>query len=111
MSNENEQAGQPEPVQPPPAYQPPPQDTNAYIIWGFVLAAVGFFCCCCPPIFAIPAIILGAIAYSKGDQRGVWVIIAGIIALIGGGIMSWAVKPFERLPQIQHQFPGPWRRV
>lgn len=106
---------------PPPAPVPVPspsgappaatQNTNIYIIWGWVLVGLSFlfFCCCGPIFFAIPAIILGFIAHSKGDQRGIWIIIAGVVALLlllagsGSGVLlrhspNW-------IPNFQHRLP------
>ena len=117
MDEQNEQ-NQPEPVQLPPGeYQSPPSvppsNTDALILWGFVLAGIGLFCCCCTPVFAIPSIILGAIAYSRGDQRGLWVIIAGVVALLGGITLSSISAPFSHrwMPNLPGNFPGPWRRI
>ena len=121
MNSENEERQQPEPVQPPPGdYQPtpgpapaaPPQDTNTLIILGWVFVVLGLFCCCCPPLFAIPGIVLGIIAYSKGDQRGLWVIIAGAIVLVAGGALSFTFKPHRWVPYFEREWPSvPWRRV
>ncbi|MHB0999536.1 MAG: hypothetical protein ACYC27_09840 [Armatimonadota bacterium] len=70
---------QPEPGQPSP-YPPPASgsDTSIYIILGFIFAVFGFFCC---PI-SLVGIVMGAIAYSKGNKLGIWVIAASVITLI-----------------------------
>ena len=97
-----------------PNQQPanPHPDTNAYILWGFILAGLGFVCCCCGPLFSIPAIILGAIAYSRGDQRGLWVIIAGAAALVlcgGANIFGIASGNYNQwIPNGPQNLPGPW---
>ena len=114
----------PEPTPPPEAVQPPmpepglppPSDTNTntLIILGWVFAGLSLLsCCCCAWIFGPVAAILGGIAYSRGDQRGLPILIVGIILfLFGGGF--WAVSrythypaPWDRFPDI----PGPWRRA
>jgi len=110
MSEENEQSRQPEPVEPAPPTQRP-RDTDALVIWGFVLAGLGLFGCCCLPIFEIPAIILGAIAYSRGDQRGLWVIIAAVVVLLAGGALSITLKPHRWVPYFEDRWPGQWRRA
>ncbi|MCX6376629.1 MAG: hypothetical protein NTU88_11450 [Armatimonadetes bacterium] len=101
-------APQPTPAPPPPG---PPQNTNALITWGFVMAGLGLVCCCCGPLFSIAAIVLGIIAYSRGDQRGMWVIITGAVTFfLGGGIgFTYLRRPQIWQPYFQHQFPGPWR--
>lgn len=114
MDDQNQQEPTPEPVQPPgPPTPPPPRETDPYIIWGFVLAGLGLFCCCCPALFAIPSIILGAIAYSRGDQRGLWVIIAGVVALLGGFGLRFAAAPFRHQwePWVPQGVPIPGRRI
>ena len=79
---------------------------DSYIIWGFVLAGLGLFCCGCAA--AIPAIVLGAMALSSGDRRGLWVIIAGALALV----LPLAFIPLMGgFPWQRHgMFPwrGPW---
>lgn len=104
-----------EPIPPTPS-PPPPSDTNSLIIIGWISVGIGLVgaCCCCSWVFAPLAIVLGAIAYSKGDQRGLWVLIAGIVVLILGGGGTWALFRtnrwpgyWDRLPNI----PGPWRRA
>jgi hypothetical protein len=121
MDEQSEQNQQPEPAQPSEAPPQPPQaapqrNTDAFILWGFISAAVGFFgfcCCCCPSIFGIVAIVLGAIAYSRGDQRGMWVIIAGAVALLAGSGISIGAGPMIHrwAPQLPYDIPGPWRRI
>jgi hypothetical protein len=109
----------PEPAPSSPVYVPPTnrRDTETLVIVGFVLAGLGLIgcCCCCSPLFSVAAIVLGAIAYSKGDNRGIWVIVAGAVALLSGGVsLIWAPwgrhggpwnGPFPR------GFPGPWRNI
>jgi membrane protein DedA with SNARE-associated domain len=87
------------------------QDTNTFVILGFVFGGLSFICCCCSPIFAIPAIILGAVAYSRGDRRGLWVIILGVAGLVlgsgAGFFWGYYSKPYY------HWMPSPdhWKRV
>lgn len=101
----------PTPV-PPPGLAAPPQGTGTLIIVGWVLVALSFLCCCCGPVFAIPAIILGVIAYSRGDQRGLWIIIAGAVALFyaGGAGMFFGANP-NRVPYFNNHWPVPGRPV
>ena len=102
----------PSPAQPLAAPPRPPQNTDSLIIWGFILAALGLVCCCCGQIFSVAAIVLGAIAYGRGDQRGMWVMIAGAVSfLISSGIGA----TYMLVPQMwPHQFRphdwmnGPW---
>ena len=113
----------PEPVQPPtpapappPPGPPPPSDTNTLIIIGWISVGIGLLgvCCCCSWLFAPLAIVLGAIAYSRGDQRGLWVLIAGIVVLIIGSGATWAMFRSHRWPEYWERFPnmpGPWRRA
>lgn len=54
--------------------------TYMYIILGWTLVALGFFCCCY--ILPIVGIALGLLAYSKDDDRGLLVAIAGLIVLV-----------------------------
>jgi len=100
--------GIPPPPQPPssPIYVPPRnrQDTETLVVLGFVfggLGLIGFCCGCCSWVLSITAIVLGAIAYSKGDNRGLWVIILGAVALIASVIVQVLALPFQ-------QFKGPW---
>lgn len=88
----------------------PRPDTYPYVLLGFILAALALLCCCCPPLFAIPSIVLGAIAYSRGDRRGLWVIIAGTFALFGGVLISLFGHSFQR-QWVPDFAPAPWRRV
>ena len=117
MDEQNQQPTEPEQPAPqaaPPSAPPgPPQNTDSLIIWGFILAALGLVCCCCGQIFSVVAIILGAIAYGKGDHRGMWVIIAGAIAfLITSGLgASYVLVPHMWPHQFRHPdwMNGPWR--
>jgi uncharacterized membrane protein HdeD (DUF308 family) len=72
---------------------------------------LGFLACCCGPLFAIPGIILGIVAYSKGDQRGLWIIIVGVVALVvGGGLNAFWAFSHAWSPYFRHQWMnGPWR--
>jgi hypothetical protein len=91
----------------PPGPCTPPRDTNTLIIVGWVLVAMSFLCCCCGSIFAIPGIILGIIAYSRGDQRGLWIIIAGSVALFytGGAGIFLGANPHRFQPYFHHGWP------
>ena len=99
-----------------PIYVPPRsrQDTETLVIVGFVLAGVGLFgcCCCCSPLCSIAAIVLGAIAYSRGDNRGMWVIIAGAVTLLIGFIpLLWMPFGQQFKGPWPGGFPGPWRHI
>jgi hypothetical protein len=108
-----EQPPTPQPGPPPPT--PRPGDTNTLIILGWVFVGLSLFtCCCCSYIFAPAAAILGGIAYSRGDQRGLPILIIGIVLfLLGGGFWIFTPRythypgPWQHFPNI----PGPWRRV
>lgn len=113
-----QQEGAPEePAAPPQAGPESPStcqanNTDTLVILGFIMAGLAFIACCCSPIFAIPAIILGATAYSRGDQRGLWVIIIGAIALLFGGGFSLLGHFFGRtIPYVPYGLPGPLRKV
>jgi len=93
---------QPRAEQPAPPPGPPRRDTDNLITLGWILVILGFFFCCCGPLFSIPGIILGAIAYSRGDQRGLPIIIVGAVALLfgGGSNLFWGLHwgPRMRTP-------------
>jgi hypothetical protein len=83
---------------PPPAPSEPPapypdtrrtDDSHTYVILGFVFAGIALLCC---PVFAIAAIVMGAVAYSKGNQTGLWIIIIGVLELVGAGILSRVLR-------------------
>ena len=107
----------PEPAS--PIYVPPAgrRDTDNLVLWGFILAGLGFFgcCCCCAPLLSIGAIVLGAMAYSRGDQRGMWVIIAGAVALLSGGVsllwLPWGNRTGPWNGPFPDGIPGPWRHT
>ncbi|MCL6629339.1 MAG: zinc ribbon domain-containing protein [Armatimonadetes bacterium] len=58
----------------------PGRDTKIYIILGWIFVAIGLVFCC----YILPAvgIALGLVAYSKGDNRGLIIAIAGLIVLV-----------------------------
>lgn len=102
------------PVTPQPGFaQPPPSrqggDTNIYIILGFIFAALGLFCC---PIFGVAGIVMGAIASSKGNKLGIWVIATSVVLLvIYTVIVVFALKTGYMMPGTRglpgNQFPMP----
>lgn len=104
-------SGEPMPGELLPPHVPPPSNTDSLILWGWIFAALSLVCCCCPLVFAVPAIILGAIAYSRGDQRGLWVIIAGVVALILGGALGFTARTQRWFPGTDRIPGGPWRWV
>jgi hypothetical protein len=56
-------------------------ETDIYVTLGWIFVAFGVICCCCLlPI----GIGLGLTAYWKGDKRGLWVVVAGLVALLVG---------------------------
>lgn len=119
------QEGMPPPGAPPPGPEPPPiyvppasrRDTDNLVLWGFILAGLGLFgcCCCCGPLLSIGAIVLGAMAYSRGDNRGMWVIIAGAVSLLSGGVsllwLPWGNRTGPWNGPFPGPIPGPWRHT
>lgn len=114
--------GTPPPQPPPsPVYVPPVnrRDTDNLVLIGFICAGIGLFgcCCCCSWAFAVAAIVLGAMAYSRGDQRGLWVIIAGAAALVLGIVIPLVSAPFRQFQgpwpggRFPGPIPGPWRNI
>lgn len=101
-------APQPAPGYQPPSVAPPAGDQGqTLVIIGFILAALGFFCC--PIVLSGAAIVLGIIAMNKGNKLGVWVIVAGVVSLIGGIIFGalvgmWAFTQQHANP---YNFPRP----
>ncbi|MDQ1710782.1 MAG: hypothetical protein QOE45_232 [Frankiaceae bacterium] len=51
-------------------------------IIGFVCAAVAVFFA--PVVFGVGAIVLGIVAYRKGDHLGMWAAIAGVVGMVAG---------------------------
>lgn len=109
----------PPPPTPPssPVYVPPRnrQDTETLVIIGFVCAGLGLLgwcCCCCSWPFSIAAIVLGAVAYSKGDNRGLWVIGLAALGLILSVVISLISLPFQQqFKSWPGPLPGPWRHI
>lgn len=109
-------AGNQGPIQPEPgsAYPPasPSSDTRIYIILGFIFAGLALLVC--PPGFGIAAIVMGVIAKSKGDNMGVWVIVAGVACLVIGATIG-AVLFLKAMQQAKQNMPtvptGPSRYV
>lgn len=98
--------GQPEPSQPsgPSFEQPPrPADMTTLVVIGFVLAAFSILCCF--PL-GIVSVILGAIAYAKGDGRGIWVIAAGVIGTIIGAVLLGLIASLARELPTRAPWPG-----
>jgi hypothetical protein len=103
--------GPPPTAPPPPAPEPgspyPPArssgDTSIFVILGFVCAGLAFLCC--PWLFGVAAIVLGIIAYTRGNPLGAWVIAAGAVALVIGTVIGVLVgaKMFS-------QGQSPWMR-
>jgi len=71
---------------PPPNYQQSNSDTQVFIILGFIFAGLGLVPCC-GFVFGFVGLILGIIALTKGNQLGVWVIVASVVA----GILGFAI--------------------
>ena len=111
-SQETVQPPAPEPATPTPS-PPAPRDTNTLIIIGWVFIGLSVLtCCCCSWLFGPVAAVLGGIAYSRGDQRGLLILILGIVIFfLGSGF--WAVSRYTNYPAPWDRIPmhGPWRRV
>ena len=75
----------PGPIPPPVSAAPPARsngDTSIFIILGFVFSALGLIPSCCGWPFIIAGVVMGIIAFSKGNKVGLWVIGASILALV-----------------------------
>ena len=60
-------------------------------IIGFVCAVVSLFFA--PIIFGVAAIVLGIIAYRKGDPLGMWAAVAGVVGMIAGfAFAAWLLS-------------------
>lgn len=60
-------------------------------IVGFVCAALALFFV--PIVFGPAAIVLGILAYRKGDRLGVWAAVAGVVGLVGGiALGAWVMS-------------------
>jgi len=97
-------------VQPPTI--PPNQprgDTQLMITLGFIFAGLSLIPVCCAWPFGIAAIILGIIATSRGDSRGVWVIVSGVMALIISFVLGQVLGQYlmRHLPQFQKGYGVP----
>jgi hypothetical protein len=74
-------ASEPEQVVPSPRLQP----GQTAAIWGVVCVAWAVFLL--PPVFGTVGFVLGAVAWRRGEERGRWVMVAAVVAvLIGLGI-------------------------
>lgn len=87
-----------------------PQRTDSYVtsrgdtgtartlsIISFVCAAIAVFFL--PIAFGPAAIILGIVAYRKGDPLGMWAIVAGVVGMIAGfalGMAFWNAQQNAR---------------
>lgn len=89
--------------------RPASGNTDALILWGYILSGLSLFCCCCPAALALPALALGIIAYWRGDQRGKWVIIAAVIALVLTGALRLTGASQRQMHRwVPPQYQGPW---
>ncbi|MHB0913891.1 MAG: hypothetical protein ACYC2Y_10695 [Armatimonadota bacterium] len=110
---EGPQVTSPPPTGPPPAEPPIPTrggDTQIFVILGFIFAGLSIFCC--PPIFGIAAIVMGIIAYTRGNPLGLWVIIAGVVGLVIGVAIGTAIglnslRQFQSTPGSSWSTPAP----
>ncbi|MHB1457467.1 MAG: hypothetical protein ACYC0V_11200 [Armatimonadota bacterium] len=85
--------------------------TNALILWGYILAGLTIIACCCPcpSLYGLASLTLGIVAYSRGDQRGKWVIIAAIVALILTGALKFTGVTDHQIHRwVPPQYQGPW---
>ncbi|MGB9587265.1 MAG: hypothetical protein ACPL7O_03710, partial [Armatimonadota bacterium] len=60
----------------------PGRDTKVYIVLGWIFVFVGLVLPCFGFIFTLVGIALGLVAYSKDDNRGLIIAIAGLIVLV-----------------------------
>lgn len=72
-----------------PAPPAPATRGRGYTVAGFIVAAIGLFLI---PILLGPAgAVLGFIGYRKGDPKGMWAVVAGIVATAVGMALGFAV--------------------
>ncbi|MGH2703949.1 MAG: hypothetical protein ACRDJ4_02285 [Actinomycetota bacterium] len=77
------------PAYPPPQPERPTSSAQGFLIGSAVCAVVALFLL--PIIFGPAGAVLGFIAYSKGDRRGLWLGIASIVATLLGFAIGFAV--------------------
>lgn len=83
-------------------------NTNTLVTWGYVLSILSLFCCCCPYALAIPGLILGIVAYSRGDRRGLWIIIISVTSLVLGGVLNLTGYTNDMRMRLPERYRGPW---
>lgn len=73
------------------------RNTNVYVILGWSCVILGFLCCC----YILPAvgIALGLVAYSKDDNRGLFIIIAGLTVLVLTSAL-WIILTTKMRPSV-----------
>jgi hypothetical protein len=96
-----DQPGWGQPSQPQPPSYPPPQPEPSSSATGFLIASA---VCAVVALFLLPILfgpagaVLGFIAYSKGDRRGLWLGVASIVATFLGFVIGYAVLRAIRTP-------------
>lgn len=94
----------------PPSWQPT-GDTSIYVVIGFVFVFIGMLSiCCCPFVFSIPGMILGAIAYYRGDKLGLVVlIVGGVTCVLWVVLMLVGTIAMPLQNNLPHGWPTPGR--
>lgn len=73
----------------------PTGDTSIYIILGFVFSGLGLLPSCCGWPFIVAALVMGIIAYTKGNKTGLWVIgVAVLIFIFNLAYLAYFFKHF-----------------
>lgn len=73
--------------------EPPRQGSLRKLAPGQGLALVGIVCCAWTPFilwfaFGPAALVLGVLAYRRGERRAKWLVVAAVLCMIAGVVMN-----------------------
>ncbi|MHB0999535.1 MAG: hypothetical protein ACYC27_09835 [Armatimonadota bacterium] len=97
----------------PQPQRPVRSDTDTIVLWGFILSGLSYLCCCCCVSypFALAGLVLGIIAHSRGDKRGIWIIVLSVTSLVLGGALNFTGGDEQLRQMVPDQLQGPWHNI